>query len=215
MQFKITDPNAHALIEVEITLHPEALRQAITGRRGWIAGWLHALIILSALYFAIAFEVTLPRCWLELRFHPLPLVAAYIAWRYGITRGCIAALSAALAYSAWLTLQLPQQCIITILAAALPAIVLPALPLLRKCGWRSAALIGAIASFVYCSGELFVNLPMPAALFFKLFANEVCFAALINAVIYAPLLFVLLDFLTLSAPLFAVCKNTHASSAIS
>lgn len=34
MFFKISDPNARSLIEVEVTLHPEAIRDALTARTG-------------------------------------------------------------------------------------------------------------------------------------------------------------------------------------
>ena len=210
MQFKITDPNAHSLIEVEITLHPEALRQALIGRRGWAAGWLHAIIIIVALYFAIAFEITLPRYWLALHLHPLPLVTAYIACRYGSTRGGLAAVFAAICYAGYQALALPHQCAIVILATLLPALLLGELPALRKCGWRSATFVGALASFIFCIGELCACLPMPTALFFRLFAREVCLAALLNAIVYAPVFYLILDFLTHPEPLFSPAKSNSA-----
>ncbi len=156
MLFKLSDPHARSLVEVSITFHGQALSDALTSRSGCLWGLLRAAGFLALLYFALGWELTSPRYFPELAFHPAVLLLAYLALRGSL------AVSLALAFLAGILLDAGGACHLGIhplpMVLATGAVLLlrnaPHFPQDRS--WYAAALAGAAAHFLYSATVLLV-----------------------------------------------------------
>lgn len=210
MRVKISDPDAHALLEVEVTLHPEAIRQALFSRHGLMDRLLRGGIAVIALYLAAVLEMSLPQYWLELRMRPLPMAVAYVAVRFGMIRGGIAAMAGGIALSAWCGGSLPLNCLAMVAGACTPPLLFPELPPLARKGWTGAAFCGGTATLAAALIQWLAALPMPPGEAMALLASQAALAAALNAVVYAPVIFFSMDAMLHPGKLLKERRDTAA-----
>ena len=212
MRLNLSDKNSHSLLEIEVTVHPEALRRLFSLRSGGIGPLVrHALLVLLA-YLALGFQLALPRFLPELQANPLVLTVAFIALRSG---GALLTASAALLAGLLLDvgLEMPLGGNAALLVAVAAAVHLCTRdgglwPLHH--GWLSAALAGLLANALYTVGTLlFLTGGLPVGARLALLPDWVLLGTVLTAVAYAPLLFATLDWL-LPAKAPAAPTKTHA-----
>lgn len=89
---KIRDRKSRALLEVSVTVHPEAIREMLIGRDGFLWRFARFAGFLALLYFSLGFELTSGKYFAELGFHPTVLLLAYLASRSSLVRSLCAAI---------------------------------------------------------------------------------------------------------------------------
>lgn len=207
MNLQFRDRQQQALVEVEITLHPAALRAALFGRGGLPGRLLRLGAMLVLLFLALGWQLRLPQYFPELHFAPLPLAIAWVTCRCGILYGLAAALPSALAAAAWSAMPAAP----VILSAGLAALLTDWLrffcPPLRPAGWLPAALTGSAAVAAHNLALMPLAFSLPWRELAILFAGELLLAPLLNGIILAPLLFALMDAVTQTRPVFVSARQ--------
>jgi len=196
----MTGRTSKAFIEVDITFHPEALREALSLRNGAFGRLLRMLSLCLFAYLAIGLQIAMPRYFPELRCNPAPLLVAYCAVR---SRGAL--LPAVLSVAVGLLLESSFGCPLGALAIPLVGIA-AALNLASHevvgrrwrwhplGGWTTAALCGAFADGLYAFWTtLFLSAGIPWRQRLLLCATDALPGMLLAAVAYAPIAFAIAD----------------------
>ena len=192
----MTARSSNALIEVNITFHPEALREALSLRSGAAGRLLRMVSLCLFAYLAIGMQMVMPRFYPELRCNPAPLLVAYCALR---SRGAL--LPSALALAAGLAMDAGAGCrpgAIAIPMVAIAGLLHMVANFFR--GWRlldrwgEAAVGGAIANGVFSLWTICLladGMPWRHRLY--LCAVDTLPGMLLAAVAYAPVAFFVAD----------------------
>lgn len=157
MFFKISDPNARSLIEVEVTLHPGAIRDALTARTGCLWGMVWLAGYLALLYLSLGYELASHRFFPELGFHPVPLMLAYLALRGGMAVPMALSLVCGLLLDSGWRMPLGVNALILVLSTSAVALVsheIKGFPW-RK-GWLASALAGGLGNLIFTLCREFV-----------------------------------------------------------
>ncbi len=152
---KLTDSQNHALLEVSVTLHPQAIRQSLTGRSGCLWGGLRKVGFLLLLYFFLGWELVAGRFFPELHLHPLPLCLAYLALRAPMGLPMLLAWGAGILWDGSVALPLGVHSLTLCLSTGTVA-VLASHPLFPQNprGWHAAALAGGTAHLLFALAEI-------------------------------------------------------------
>lgn len=156
MLFKLSDPKARSLVEVSITLHGQAFSDALTSRSGCLWGLFRAAGFLALLYFALGWELTSPRYFPELAFHPAVLLVAYLALRGSLAVSLVLALLSGILLDAGAACHLGIHPLPMVLATGAVAILRNSPHFPQDHSWHAAALAGAAAHFLYSATVLLV-----------------------------------------------------------
>lgn len=184
VQFHLSDSQDRAFFEIEATIHPEVIRNALTSRSGCLWAMLRCVGFLALLYLALGYELAATRYFPEPGFHPVVLLLALsalhakIGWPLGLAILCGVLLDAGEA--------LPIGGYACILVTATGAAAIPArLPEFHRLNrWCKAAVAGVLANLVFTLGQL---LFLPG---YRLadFPYAVCLSTLLAGVAYMPVL---------------------------
>ena len=149
---RISDSQKNALVELSLTIHPEAIREMLSSRNGWWLGMLRLAGFLALLYCALGMELALPRLFPELGLHPVVLLLAYLVMRNALIWPLILALLCGILLDAGFTV--PMGFHPLLLTGALTGLVLLAKPLCltNTAPWREAALSGAVVTLIFSLG---------------------------------------------------------------
>ncbi len=152
---KLADSQNHALVEVSVTLHPDAIRESLLGRSGCLWGFLRMAGFLVLLYFSLGWELVAGRFFPELFFHPLVLLLAYLALRCPMGIPMVLALLAGILWDCGAAVPLGVHPLALILSTGGVALLacgafFPNPPR----GWYAAALAGGTAHLLYALAEL-------------------------------------------------------------
>ena len=79
MKANISNREKRSLVELEITFHPEAIREAFVGREGCLWKMLRLGLMAFFFWLALGGELAMPRFFPELPVHPLTILVAYVA----------------------------------------------------------------------------------------------------------------------------------------
>ncbi|MGN0866441.1 MAG: hypothetical protein ACI4SG_02025 [Oligosphaeraceae bacterium] len=152
---KLADSQNHALLEVSVTLHPEAIRQSLTGRAGCLWGFLRMAGFLVLLYFFLGWELVAGRFFPELHLHPLPLLLAYLALRAPMGLPMILAWLAGVLLDCGMALPPGVHALALTLSTGGVAVlaISPLFPVNPR-GWYAAALAGGAAHLLYALVEI-------------------------------------------------------------
>ncbi len=151
MLFKVSDPNAHSLVEISITFHGQALSDALTSRSGCLWGLLRTAGFLALLYFALGWELTSHRFFPELALHPAILLLAYLALRGSLGISLTLALLTGILLDAGAACHPGIHTLPTVLATAAVILLRNATHFPKEHSWYAAALAGATAHFLYAA----------------------------------------------------------------
>ena len=152
---KFSDSQDHSLLEVSVTFHPEAIRQALFGRQGCLLRLLRMTCFLGMLYLAMGWEMCSPRFFPELAFHPLPLLLAFLSLRCPMGLPMTLALVAGILLDGGTASPLGVHPLALLLSTGAVAILekSPLFPQNPR-GWHAAALAGGGAHFFYAAACL-------------------------------------------------------------
>ena len=194
MRTELTNRAKQSLIEVEVTLHPEALREAFLGRDGLLWRALRVAVLAVAFLLALGTELALPRFFPELPFRPLLLVVAYLSLHVS--------LGVSLAIACCAGLLLDVGCGMLPGAHLLPFVfIVGVLQTLRSLpmwdaldGWGRAVAAGALANFLMAIYEaLFLSIGVPWETWWQTTLLEGLLGTVLTALAAAPALFFCLD----------------------
>ncbi|MCQ2404257.1 MAG: hypothetical protein MJ202_11115 [Lentisphaeria bacterium] len=150
---RISDSQKNALVEVSLTIHPEAIREMLSSRNGWWLGVLRLAGFQALLYCALGMELALPRLFPELGLHPVVLLLAYLVMRKALIWPLLLSLFCGILLDAGFAVPLGFHPLL--LSGALTGLVLLAKPLrlINASPWREAALSGAVVTLIFSLGN--------------------------------------------------------------
>ena len=194
MRTNITNREKQSLLEVEVTLHPEAIREAFLGRDGllWRALRLASLAVVFLL--ALGTELALPRFFPEVPIHPLLLMVAYLAIH--------ASFGVALAIACCAGFLLDVGCGMLPGAHLLPFVLVAGLlQTLRDLpiwddlgGWGRAVAAGTVANFLMAIYEaIFQSVGVSWEVWWQTTLREGLLGTVLTALAAAPAFFFCLD----------------------
>ena len=196
MLANFTNHEKRSLVEVEVTFHPEALREALLGRGGALWKLLRGMALALAFLLALGVELAMPRHFPEVPVRPLLLMVAYMALHASLGVALAVALVAGWLLDAGGGLLPGAHLLPMVLVAGL-------LQLLRNLpswdelgGWVRAAVAGALATFLMTAYEtLGMGVGTPWDVWWRTALREGLLGTALAGVAAAPALFFLLDWL--------------------
>lgn len=194
MRANITNREKRSLLEVEVTLHPEAIREACLGRDGCLLQTARLVLLALVFLLALGAELAMPRYFPEVPIRPLLMVVAYLSIHFSLGLALTMACCAGFLLDAGCGL-LP--------GAHLPPFVLVVgvLQTLQNLpqwedlgGWGRAAMSGALANCLLAIYEaLFLSIGVPWEVWWQTTLREGLLGTFLSAVATAPVLFFCLD----------------------
>lgn len=155
MFFKVSDRNSHALIEVNVTVHPTAIREMLTARDGAFRGFLRLVVFLALLYLSIGYEVTCGKYFPELGLHPTVLLLTYMAMNCSIGWTMVLAIICGALLDAGFAAQLGMHALLLAVATGAVAVLFDDDGSERSSySWKACALCGACANGIFTFGGM-------------------------------------------------------------
>lgn len=194
MRIQLPNSQDRSLLEVEITLHPEALKHLLFDRHGGL--WLILRVFLAALavYTALGFQTALPQFFPELWLQPLVIILAYLACRSPLPVALTAALAAGIALDAELVMPLGAETTVLVITTAAAALLYERLGGMKQNGGATAIIIGGMTTALYTLAHiLFLGGGAPFSPRAALLPAALGIGVLLNAFALAPLIFFCLD----------------------
>ena len=206
MHKTVANQNAEALLDLEITFHPEALRKAFLGRGGLLWRFLRLAFGSAVLLLAVGAELAWPRFYSGLPIHPLWLVIAYLGCNSSLFLSMLAAWSAGFLICAGNGTVSITYIIAFMLATGLLRI-LRIMPCWKnRGGWFRAVIAGAATTALIALYEaLFLSFGLTWSAWGARLARELLLGTALAAFAAAPALFFCWDCVTSLAtgkPLF-------------
>ncbi len=194
MQFRISDPNARALVEVDVTLHPEALKAALTDRHGCLGTLLRSAAVTAMTYLALGFQLAIHQFYPELWLQPLTVMLTYLACRAPTPCALAAAFVAGIMLDGYYALPLGANT--TAMVVAIGAVTLvnthPMWP--KHNGGLTAILATTTSTLLFAlANTLLIGGGLPWQNRFAILPQLLLTTAVLNAAALAPLLFFFLD----------------------
>lgn len=194
LRTKITNREKHSLIEVEVTLHPEAIHEALVGRDGclWKMMRLALLVVVSLL--ALGTELAMPRYYPEVPLRPLTLLIAYVACHSPMAGGLLVAWCGGFLLDAGNGM-LPGCHVLQMVLMAVVANAMGRLPAWEKMGgWAKAALVGGCGYFLAVAYEALLMFFSPEwSILGRFLWRELLLGTALAAVSAGPALFFCMD----------------------
>ena len=148
MRKTLANRNQEALVDIEITWHPRALREAFLGRGGYLWRLLRTLLGVAFFLLMVGAELTWPRFFPDVPLHPLWLTIACVGCRSSLFVALLAAWSGGFFLDAG-SGALPGAHIIPLMLAVCALRVLRVLPFWKaRGGWGRAMFAGALGTFL-------------------------------------------------------------------
>ncbi|MBO4619603.1 MAG: rod shape-determining protein MreD [Victivallales bacterium] len=194
MRTNITNREKQSLVEVEVTLHPEAIREAFLGRDGLLWRALRLAVLAVVFLLVLGTELAMPRFFPEVPVHPLLLMVAYLALH--------ASFGVALAIACCAGFLLDVGCGMLPGAHLLPFVLVAGLlQTLREFplwddlgGWGRAVAAGTVANFLMAIYEaLFLSIGVSWETWWQTILREGLLGTFLAAIAAAPVLFFCLD----------------------
>ena len=194
MRHNFTNREKRSLVEVEITLHPEAIRKACLGRDGLLWQVVRMAFLVLVFQLALGAELAMPRYFPEVPIHPLLLVIAYLSIHVSFGVALTAAWCAGFLLDAGCGL-FPGVHLIPFLLIVGLLQTLRSLPQWEELGgWGRAAVTGASANFLLVVYEvLFLSIGVSWEIWWQTTLREGLLGTFLAAVAAAPVFFFCLD----------------------
>lgn len=191
MFFKVSDKKSRALIEVDVTIHPSAIREMLTARDGAFMRLMRMIGFVALAYLVIGFEVTSGKCFSEIGFHPAALILAYAAMGGSVGITMLMSILCGILLDAGFAAPLGMHALLLALSTGAVAAL---------CGtdgeeqaarpWTAYALCGACANGIFTFGSMLFRGN------FHEFPEQVLLSTALAAIAYMPVTAFLLDLFT-------------------
>lgn len=188
MFFKVSDKKSRALIEVDVTWHPGAIRDMLTAQDGFVRSGARLICFLVLMYLSVGYEITSGKYFPELGFHPAVLLLAHLAmttsvgWTMAAAFVCGMLLSAGFAAPLW-----SYALLLTIVCGCVSSLSGKAEAAEKENTWGRCALCGA------CANGIFTVVNTLIAGNLRDFPEQVLLSTALAAVSYMPAISFLLN----------------------
>ncbi|MBR6471200.1 MAG: rod shape-determining protein MreD [Victivallales bacterium] len=198
MKANLSNREKRSLVEVEVTLHPEVIREAFVGRDGCLWKMLRMAVMAFVFLLALGGELAMPRFFPEVPVRPLTVLVAYWACHLPLGFTLLVAWCSGFLLDAGSGL-LPGW---HVLGMGLTAGAVHALSHREEWrelgGWGQAALAGGLGTLVAaCYDAVVMNYAIGWNAWGWFFLREVLLGGLLAALAAGPVLFFCVDCLTI------------------